>query len=184
MRSGWLAPNGSGRLRNAPERPAGRHTPPTMDLTLRQPHAADYRALAGWVPDAAAALRWAGPLVRWPYNAEMLATFLMVPASQSRVLALTDDETPLGFGQYWLRDDGAVHLGRLITAPGMRRQGHGRTLVQRLMAEARAANGASRVTLRVYRDNAAAMALYQAVGFQAMPEQSDEEVLFMQHFPT
>ncbi|HSW05952.1 GNAT family N-acetyltransferase [Aquabacterium sp.] len=154
-----------------------------MDLTLRPPQAADYQALAGWVPDAAAALRWAGPLVRWPYNAEMLATFLIVPASQSRVLAIADDDTPLGFGQYWPRDDGAVHLGRLITAPGLRRQGHGRTLVQRLMTEARSTTGATRVTLRVYRDNAAAMALYHALGFQALPELSDEAVLFMQHLP-
>lgn len=152
-----------------------------MDLTLRPPHADDYQALAGWVPDAAAALRWAGPLVRWPYNAEMLATLLVVPASHSRVLAIADDDTPLGFGQYWPRDDDAVHLGRLITAPGMRRQGHGRTLVQRLMAEARQATGASRVTLRVYRDNAAAMALYLTLGFSGMPELSDDQVLFMQH---
>lgn len=154
------------------------------DLTLRPPHADDYVALAGWVPDAAAALRWAGPLVRWPFSAELLPQLLAAPQATSRVLAISDDDTPLGFGQYWPRDDGAVHLGRLITAPGLRRQGHGCTLVQRLMAEALAATGAARVTLRVYRDNAAAMSLYQRLGFQAIPELSDDQVLFMQRLPT
>lgn len=154
------------------------------DLTLRPPQADDYVALAGWVPDAAAALRWAGPLVRWPFSAELLPQLLAAPQSTSRVLAISDDDTPLGFGQYWPRDDGAVHLGRLITAPGLRRQGHGCTLLQRLMAEALSATGAARVTLRVYRDNAAAMSLYQRLGFQGMPELSDDQVLFMQHLPT
>lgn len=157
---------------------------PELTLILRLPQAEDYQALSGWIPDAAAALRWAGPLVRWPFSAEMLPTLLVAPGAHSRVLAIADDHTPLGFGQYWPRDDGAVHLGRLITAPGLRRQGHGRTLVQRLMAEARQATGAGRVTLRVYRDNAAAMALYAALGFSAMPEHSDDQVLFMQHLPT
>jgi ribosomal-protein-alanine N-acetyltransferase len=155
-----------------------------LDLTLRPPRAEDYNALAGWVPDAATALRWAGPVVRWPFSAEMLSQLLAAPQATSRVLAISDDDTPLGFGQYWPRDDGAVHLGRLITAPGMRRLGHGRTLLLRLMDEARARIGASRFTLRVYRDNAAAMALYQVLGFEAMPELSDDQVLFMQRLPT
>src|SRR5688572_20662347 len=94
---------------------------------LRTPEPADYDAIALWLPDAQTTLRWAGPLVRWPFTGSTLPAQLAAPRSTSRVLGAGDDP-PMGFGQYWPRDDGAVHLGRLLVAPGLRGRGFGRLL--------------------------------------------------------
>jgi RimJ/RimL family protein N-acetyltransferase len=40
--------------------------------------------------------------------------------------------------------------------------------------------GAERLTLRVYRDNVAAVTLYRDLGFQPMEDASTPELLFMQ----
>jgi limonene-1,2-epoxide hydrolase len=48
------------------------------------------------------------------------------------------------------------------------------------MAAAVQATGAQALTLRVYRGNAVAHALYASLGFQPVPSQSTDEVLFME----
>jgi [ribosomal protein S18]-alanine N-acetyltransferase len=149
---------------------------------LRAPEPADYDAIAQWLPDAQATLRWAGPLVRWPFTGSTLPVQLAAPRATSRVLA-TPDDPPLGFGQYWPRDDGAVHLGRLLVAPGLRGRGFGRLLIDQLIAELRAVHGPVPVTLRVYRDNARALALYTQRGFIVVAELGDPDVEFMRLDP-
>ncbi len=52
-------------------------------------------------------------------------------------------------------------------------------LCTRLIARAVAATGAAHVTLRVYRDNPVAIALYQQLGFEIIAAESDEAVFFM-----
>jgi ribosomal-protein-alanine N-acetyltransferase len=61
----------------------------------------------------------------------------------------------------------------------MRGQGLGRVLCQQLAAKAIHNTGAHTVTLRVYRDNAVAVALYASLGFTPVESESDEDLLFM-----
>jgi ribosomal-protein-alanine N-acetyltransferase len=148
-----------------------------MDCTLRSLHPADYEAITSWVPDASACLRWAGPRVRFPFSAAELPALLTVPNGSSYCLA---DVTALyGFGQHWVVTPGAVHLGRIILSPEMRGQGLGRVLCQQLAAKAMQNTGANTVTLRVYRDNAVAVALYASLGFTPVESESDADLLFM-----
>ncbi len=86
----------------------------------------------------------------------------------------------MGFGQYWLTAPGAAHLGRIIVSPQARGRGLGRVLMQLLGAEALRSPGVQRLTLRVYRDNLAAVALYRDLGFQPVDDASTLELLFMQ----
>lgn len=146
--------------------------------TLRTPEPADYATLASWVQDAAACMRWAGPKLRFPFVPARLPELLALPGAFSRVMSRGHAEA-LGFGQFWLRESGAVHLGRIILAPGERGQGLGKTLCELLMAEARRTTGAGTFTLRVYRDNLPARAIYTGLGFVAVPGLSDEKVLAM-----
>lgn len=74
---------------------------------------------------------------------------------------------------------GAVHLGRVIVSPALRGTGAGRLLCEKLIARALESTGASRVTLRVYRDNKAARSLYASLGFSVVVSQSTAELLFM-----
>jgi ribosomal-protein-alanine N-acetyltransferase len=80
---------------------------------------------------------------------------------------------------YLLRDDGGMvaafcvcwvifdelHINTLAVAPAARRRGIGTALMRHVMAEAAAA-GATRATLEVRASNAAALALYDRLGFR------------------
>ncbi|WP_321210530.1 MULTISPECIES: GNAT family N-acetyltransferase [Stenotrophomonas] len=52
--------------------------------------------------------------------------------------------------------------------------------MQALIAQAFQAAAVERLTLRVYRDNAAAVALYRSLGFEPVDAASTPTLLFMQ----
>ena len=149
-----------------------------MTMSLRAPVGTDYDALAAWIPDAKACLRWAGPRIQFPFTAASLQQQLAIADTQSFTLT---DGTPvtLGFGQLWLRDGDAVRLMRIIVAPQLRGLGVGRDLCKLLNAHAADVLGARAVTLAVYRDNVAALALYRSLGFAAVDSRSTAESLLM-----
>lgn len=149
-----------------------------MHPILRLPLATDYDALAAWITDATACARWAGPVLRFPFAAAELPALLTVPGGSSYCLS-QDDGKLLGFGQFWVLTAGAVHLGRIIIAPDERGRGRAKSLCSLLMAQAVRATGARAVTLRVYRDNPPALAVYRQLGFVDVETESTAEVLFM-----
>jgi ribosomal protein S18 acetylase RimI-like enzyme len=119
--------------------------------------------MMGWFPDADSARLWGGPAVAYPFSEESFfrdAKFAKLP---SRVLLTASGELA-GFGQYYLRA-GRCHLGRLVIAPGFRRQGFGIQLIEQLMEEGRAALDVRECSLFVDTRNAAAIALYERLGF-------------------
>lgn len=148
-------------------------------LELRAPTSADYGALAAWIPSAQACLRWAGPRVPFPFAAPDLHVHLAIPGGgESHVLA-HGDGAPVGFSQHWQAVPEAVHLGRIIVAPGSRGGGVGRLLVLKTAALASRRLGVGTVTLRVYRDNTTALGLYRSLGFVEDASLSDAETAFM-----
>jgi ribosomal-protein-alanine N-acetyltransferase len=149
-----------------------------MQLSLRPPCPADYISLATWIPDAASCLRWAGPKVPFPFQADRLAELLQVDQSVSYCLA-HGDGIPVAFAQHWVITPGAVHLGRILVDPHRRGQGIGRVLCTQLIAAALAHTQANSATLRVYTDNLGARQLYQSLGFVREAEQSTQDVDFM-----
>ena len=153
-----------------------------MNCTLRTPQAIDFEAIASWVTNREACLSWAGPRLPFPFSAPDLPALLSVADGESLCLA-EGSARPYGFGQFWVSTPGAVHLGRIIVAPTMRGRGFGRTLCRQLIAEAVLQTGARRITLRVYRDNLAAIALYLGLGFSAVESESTGEVFFMSTAP-
>jgi len=72
-----------------------------------------------------------------------------------------------------------IHLGRIIVAPQARGRGLGSVLMTRLCAEAIRHADVVQLTLNVYRDNAAAVALYRDLGFAGSEDASTPELLFM-----
>lgn len=149
-------------------------------MYLRPPVEPDYAEIASWVPDAEAARRWAGPLLTFPFSVADLPAALAAPGSEASSYCLSDvEQRPLGFGQHWVFQPGAVHLGRIIVSPDARGRGVGRFLCEQLLAAAVQSSQATSVTLRVYRDNAAAIALYASLGFLEVTAESSDEVLLM-----
>ncbi|NDP41071.1 MAG: GNAT family N-acetyltransferase [Rhodoferax sp.] len=151
-----------------------------MNVSLRTPIASDFVAIASWIPDAAAGLRWAGPRLPFPFAASDLSVLLAVPGGGEASYSLIDDSSkPCGFGQHWVLRPGAVHLGRIIVAPDARGCGLGRVLCQQLISAALHATSETAVTLRAYRDNTVAVRLYSTLGFIEVAEESTDDVLFM-----
>jgi len=148
-----------------------------INSTFREAQSSDYAAIASWLPDASATLRWAGPKVHFPFTSAELEEQVQVAGGGSYVLVNQLDS--VAFGQFWLLAPGAVHLGRLIVGPGHRRRGFGRVLCSQLISVAVRRTGARAVSLRVYRDNLVARNLYSSLGFQEVPAESDDQVLFL-----
>jgi [ribosomal protein S18]-alanine N-acetyltransferase len=84
-----------------------------------------------------------------------------------------------GFGQHWIRTTGTAHLGRIIVSPESRGKGFGRLLCRKLIFRAVELTGAAAVTLRVYTDNAPAIALYKSLGFLRVEDESSDVFLLM-----
>jgi len=151
-----------------------------MNVSLRAPTDSDYAAIASWVPDAAAGLRWAGPRLPFPFAASDLRELLAVPGGGESSYCLIDESgNPCGFGQHWVLQPGAVHLGRIIVTPDARGHGFGRALCQQLISAALRSTSAAAITLRAYRDNLVAVGLYSSLGFVEVASESTDEVLFM-----
>ncbi len=99
-----------------------------------------------------------------PWTRGMFLHELKVPFS--RTLLLRDDEPPhalLGYVCRWLIGD-EIQILNVAVRSDRRKQGLGRALVQLVLDEAER-EGARLVTLEVQRGNAAAIALYRALGF-------------------
>jgi [ribosomal protein S18]-alanine N-acetyltransferase len=158
--------------------PARVEPQPTVNAMLRTPQPDDYAVIASWVPDAHACIRWAGPRVPFPFAAAELQQLLSVAQGESHCLGEAG-AAPFGFGQHFVVEPGAVHLGRIIVSPAARGKGLGRELCRQLISRALQATGAGTVTLRVYRDNPAALRLYVSLGFVPVEPRSTEDVLFM-----
>ncbi len=150
-----------------------------MDHRLQPVQPQDYASIAGWLDSAAATLRWAGPGVPYPLPPDRFEHVLQLRERPGWVLLDTSDQR-VGFGQAWSTQPGTVHLGRLLVAPQARGRGLGRGLVQALIAQACQAAAVERLTLRVYRDNAAAVAVYSSLGFEPVDAASTPALLFMQ----
>lgn len=101
-----------------------------------------------------------------PWSEQMLRTELA--HAWSVVLAAVDGapgpERLLGYVIFWLVHD-EVHVLNVATAPEARRRGVGRALMEQAAEHGRR-RACRLVTLEVRRSNAAAQALYRAMGFR------------------
>ena len=155
-----------------------RNSAGAMDYVLQPVQPSQFAVVAGWLDSPEATLRWAGPGVPFPLPAEAFAAALALPSRPGWTLQDADG-TCLGFGQYWQTTLGSTHLGRIIVSPQARGRGLGRVLMTALCAEAVRRTAAMQLTLKVYRDNQAAVALYCDLGFVASEDASTPELLFM-----
>ena len=95
-----------------------------------------------------------------------MSTDDMKAAMQGAVLS-TVAESPHGVVGFQISTPSPAggHLARLAVHPSAQGRGLGRRLVREVLAHF-AAQGAARVTVNTWRENAAALALYQKLGFR------------------
>ncbi|WP_306415582.1 GNAT family N-acetyltransferase [Stenotrophomonas indicatrix] len=155
-----------------------RNSAGAMDYVLQPVQPSQFAVVAGWLDSPEATLRWAGPGIPFPLPAEAFAAALALPSRPGWTLQDADGAC-LGFGQYWQTTPDSMHIGRIIVSPQARGRGLGRELMTALCAEALRSSAAVQLTLKVYRDNQAAVALYRDLGFVASEDASTPELLFM-----
>lgn len=99
-----------------------------------------------------------------PWPRDVLARE-MGESSVSRLFVLRTPEVPVAaFCLCWLIVD-ELHINTIAVDPVMRRQGFATALMRHVIADA-VREGARRATLEVRRSNAAAIALYERMGFR------------------
>ncbi|BBB63458.1 hypothetical protein UNDKW_5185 [Undibacterium sp. KW1] len=152
----------------------------SMSPLLRSALPDDYAVIATWINNIQACARWAGPQLPFPFASADLPALLAKPQAQDLVLIDVNKDV-VGFAQFWQRDERRTHLGRIIVSPAARGLGYGRVLCEQLMRRAIAETGSSVLSLRVYRDNEGALHLYCQLGFVAVENDSNEEVLAMEY---
>jgi [ribosomal protein S18]-alanine N-acetyltransferase len=98
-----------------------------------------------------------------PWSREMLQRELEQPTSARVYVLRLPDVQVAAFCSCWVIAD-ELHINTIAVEASRRRQGLGRALIQQVLA-AVAVEGVRRVTLEVRRSNAAALSLYESLGF-------------------
>ena len=140
-------------------------------LKLRPFAADDIDRLIGWVPDADALMRWAGPRYSWPLTADQISRELVRAATTPETFKMfvARDAAGHAVGHIEIGDidrtHGLAHLMRVLVAPSARGHGLGAAMVDAAVRQCFDALGLHRIELVVLDINRAAIGLYQRLGF-------------------
>lgn len=122
--------------------------------------------VASWVTSPLEHL-WVAPSTPPPLTAEKIIRWQR-PEGQPHVLLYTPLATPVGYAEInpLSRDRDHFWLGHIVVDPVQRGRGVGLALVREVIGHAFRALAASRVSLVVFPDNAAAIACYRRAGME------------------
>ena len=151
-------------------------------MILRTSTDEDLKTLISWVKDREACKLWAGPHVRFPLTLQSLKKD--IECSEDNTFVMADDAgEPAGLGQLLEKENGRIHMARVIVSPLQRAKGFGEILCRLLIDEGLKRFGKVYFTLNVYSINTNAVRLYQKLGFipQPVPPDSipDKDVVYM-----
>jgi ribosomal protein S18 acetylase RimI-like enzyme len=124
-----------------------------------------------WFADQRSCALWGGWAFRFPFTAETFLADSKLGEIPSYAL-IRDPAQLCGFGQFYLRA-ARCHLAHLAVAPALRGRGLGTELIKRLLSTGKCQLHVTESSLFVHSTNAAAMALYERLGFKrvAYPEE-------------
>jgi ribosomal protein S18 acetylase RimI-like enzyme len=141
-------------------------------MNLRKAKIVDLKTIILWIPDELTCKSWAGPNVRFPLSIENLSKD--IGFSDNNSYCLIYNESIVAFGQLLAKENGYLHLARIIVDPSKRAMGYGRLLCNELLQIA-SQKGYHKISLNVYRDNTIALKLYENLGFREIAEKSSKE---------
>ena len=145
-------------------------------MNLRRAKSEDLKTIISWIPDEDTCKLWAGPKVRFPLTIENLSKD--IEFSDDNSFCLMDNESFVAFGQLLAKENGYLHLARIIVAPSKRALGYGRLLCNELNKIA-SQRDCSKISLNVYRNNKNAFKLYEKLGFREISAKSSKEICHM-----
>jgi len=149
-----------------------------MNYMLCSPSPRHFVVLGSWINDAEQCLRWAGPKLTFPFQAQTLPSSLETEVCDSYALVDAAGEL-VGFGQIFRREPETGHLGRIIVDPKRRQQGVGQQLCKELINAGVRRHAFRSMTLWVFVDNPPAIHLYASLGFAPEAREGMEGCMFM-----
>lgn len=150
-----------------------------MNYTLRPATQEDLRSVLQWITTPETLRLWGGPVLTYPPTPEL--TWQEMKATEENTFALVDENLEVaGFGQTLCREEGSVHLARIIVSPALRGQGVGHILCARLIQSAVSRHHPAAITLNVYTANAPALSLYRSLGFSPVTSEDESGSIKMQ----
>ena len=154
----------------------------TTQWLLRDATPGDLAVVLGWLAGRDQLQTWGLPAAGFQAGADWV--WRAIGGAQGDTWALVDSEDRLaGFGQAVPEGPDSVHLNRIVVAPGLRGLGLGRQLCLELMARA-GRHRPRRFTLKVFQENAKAVALFRSLGFVECPAASSANLIFMERLAT
>lgn len=145
-----------------------------MPEVILVPFTAEYEEqLLGWFANEREMVQWSGEGMTWPLTRDQLVRLREVPTypgTEQLLFTTLSEGRAIGHIEV-LRIDrgkGAGRIGRILVAPGERRQGLGKATVLTTL-ELMRQEGLRRVSLCVYTWNKAAIGLYRSLGFVDVP---------------
>ena len=145
-------------------------------MRIRKAEINDFNTIMSWIKDENECRNWAGPKVRYPLNIVDLLKDLQY--SKTNSYCLINDNNILAFGQLLPKEEGLIHMARIIVAPSYRGFGHGKTLCKNLIQTAEQL-GCQKVSLFASRSNIISTTLYKNLGFKEISEKSSDDRCYM-----
>ena len=144
-------------------------------MILRPTTDEDLSFLISWIKDKDACKLWAGPQVRFPLLLDGLKEDIEF-SEENTFSMINDDGEFLGLGQLIEKENGRIHLARLIISPIQRGQGLGNLLCRLLIDTGGDRFGKVNFSLNVYSNNTKAVRLYEKLGFKRSLNSPDSSV--------
>lgn len=145
-------------------------------MEVRNAEIIDFQSIMSWIQDEHECRNWAGNKVRFPLNIDNLLNDIQY--SQGNSYCLVNENKILAFGQLFPKQDGFIHMARIIVAPSYRGLGYGKILCDNLL-QITEQSGYQKVSLYAFRSNLISMTLYKKLGFNEVVEKSSDDRCYM-----
>ena len=145
-------------------------------MEIKKAEIIDLHTIIPWIQNEQECRMWAGSKVRFPLNIDNL--IYDIKFSNDNSYCLINENNILAFGQLFPKEDGFIHMARIIVSPYYRGIGYGKILCNRLLQIAEKL-GYQKVSLYASRKNFISLALYKNLGFKEVVEKSSDDRCYM-----
>jgi ribosomal-protein-alanine N-acetyltransferase len=145
-------------------------------VEIRKAERDDFYAIIPWIQNEQECRMWAGSKVRFPLNIDNLLNDIQYSSDNS--YCLINDNDIIAFGQLLPKEDGFIHMARIIVSPSYQGIGYGKIFCNRLLKIAEQSSY-RKVSLYASRSNLVSINLYKKLGFKEVPEKSSQDRCYM-----
>ena len=145
-------------------------------MEIRKAEINDLHTIMSWIHNEHECINWGGSKVRFPLKIENL--LIDIAYTKDNSYCLTNENKILAFGQLIPKEDGFIHMARIIVTPSSRGLGYGKILCNNLL-QITEQLGYQKVSLYASKSNIISTTLYKKLGFNEVTEKSSGDRCYM-----